>query len=552
MSAAFVIRLIYSWETSDVPFLRTLVGDAAGYYEWAKRLVGGDSVGSEPFYQAPLYPYVLGGIIALLGDDVGAIRLAQAIWGTLAVGLMTLAATRLFGKRAGLLAGIMLALYGPAIFFDGIIQKASLACFLVCGLLAAVSYGATTRRWFLPVVVGGAVGLVALTRENALLWAIVLAGWAWAGEGRGLWRRLARLCGFVLGLALILGPVGLRNWVIGGEWSISTFQAGTNFYIGNHYGADGRYQPLVRGQETARFERDDATRLAEEAVGKKLTPREVSGYWMSRAMHEIRSDLSAWLGLMARKMAMVWNRYEVADAESLHVYAESSVILSVLGRIWHFGVLCPLAVVGVIGTWSQRRRLWVYYLLIVTMALAVALFYVMARYRFPLVPLLIPFAAVGCVGVCDRLRRCEFRELALPAVVALVVALAVNWPLHDERRLNAMATMNAGIALAKLGDLQGATRYFESAVAGHPQSAEANNNLAQALAIQGDYARAGEHYNRALAAEAHLPGVFFNLGVSLERLGRRKKALDCYEQAVKRDASDAEARAAIARLRKEN
>ena len=58
-------------------------------------------------------------------------------------------------------------------------------------------------------------------------------------------------------------PVGVRNVVVADEWSLSTFQAGPNFYIGNSEDADGRYHPLVRGHETPAFERRDATELAE-------------------------------------------------------------------------------------------------------------------------------------------------------------------------------------------------------------------------------------------------------------------------------------------------
>jgi len=341
----------------------------------------------------------------------------------------------------------------------------------------------------------------------------------------------------------------LRNLAVSGEWSVSTFQAGPNFYIGNHRGADGRYQPLVRGHETPEFERDDATVLAQSATGRTLSARAVSWYWMGRAFDDIRGDPSGWVRLMGRKMLMVWNRYEVSDAESPYIYGESSLILGALGRVWNFGVLCPLAVVGIVGTWGERRRLWVYYALIVSMAVAVAAFYVLGRYRYPLAPLLIPFAAAGCVGLWDRLRGGDLRRLLLPTAVAAGVAVVVNWPVHDERRLNAMARMNVGVALAEAGELPAAESYFRRALADHPQSAEGHNNLAQALALRGNFTGAIEHYEAALALEPWLIGVDFNLGVALERVGRIEEALRAYERAATGDPSDAEARNAVARLR---
>jgi tetratricopeptide (TPR) repeat protein len=246
---------------------------------------------------------------------------------------------------------------------------------------------------------------------------------------------------------------------------------------------------------------------------------------------------------------MVWNRYEVSDVESQYLYAEYSILLRVLGRVWHLGILCPLAAIGVTLTLRQWRRLWVYYLLIASMACSVALFYVMARYRFPLVPLLIPFAAAGCVHGWRALRGGEHRRLLAPAAVAVVVAIVVNLPVHDERRLNAMAYMNLGVALAEEGDLGGAADYFQRAAQDHPQSAEAHNNLAQALALQGDHADAIPHYEAALALEPMLLGVEYNLGVALEGVGRLEEALKHYERAVEIDPSDVEARQAVGRLR---
>ena len=86
---------------------------------------------------------------------------------------------------------------------------------------------------------------------------------------------------------------------------MSTFQAGPNFYIGNHRGATGRYRPLVRGHETPTFERRDATMLAEREVGRTLSPREVSRHWLSRGMDDIRAAPGSWLLLMTKKSLMV-------------------------------------------------------------------------------------------------------------------------------------------------------------------------------------------------------------------------------------------------------
>ena len=71
----------------------------------------------------------------------------------------------------------MLALYPPAIFFDGILQKASLDLLLMTTLLwvVGVAQQQAGKRWF--AAAGVLVGAMALNRENAAVLVPVLALW---------------------------------------------------------------------------------------------------------------------------------------------------------------------------------------------------------------------------------------------------------------------------------------------------------------------------------------------------------------------------------------
>jgi tetratricopeptide (TPR) repeat protein len=251
---------------------------------------------------------------------------------------------------------------------------------------------------------------------------------------------------------------------------------------------------------------------------------------------------------MAKKFVMVFNDYEVADAESAIVYADSSWVLRAFGRVSRFGVVFPLAVLGLALTWRRWRDLWVFHALIASMVCAVAAFYVMARYRYPIVPLLIPFAAAGLVEGVRRVRMGRGSTLRWGCVVAVAACVLCWWPMFDRDRLDAMAWMNAGVAHAQIGEIEPATRYFRFAVEGNPESAEAHNNLGQALAIGGDFGGAILSYEAALSLEPGLIGASYNLGVALERVGRVAEALAQYRLAVEVDPSDEEARAAVGRL----
>ena len=180
---AFFLRCMNVMQTIQVPTLIELLGDARGYFEWAVRISDGDWYGTETFYQAPLYPYFLAVLIKVFGPSITAIRLVQMMLGVAGVALIGLAGRKLFSERIGLVSALMLAVYPPAIYYDGIIQKAAVATFLLSAFLAACVYLQCEKRWWYAVLTGATLGLLVLARENALLWTPLVPFWILLGMG---------------------------------------------------------------------------------------------------------------------------------------------------------------------------------------------------------------------------------------------------------------------------------------------------------------------------------------------------------------------------------
>src|SRR5262245_43306521 len=188
-AAALAARLVHVFQIRRAPFFDLLMGDARSYDAWAQRIAGGDWLGSGVFYQAPLYPYFIGGLYSIAGRDLMAVRLVQAVIGAASCVLLAQAAARLFSRTAGIVAGLSLAFYAPAIFFDGLIQKSVLDVFFVClalwlmsGIIAN-SQPSTRARW---VALGAAMGGLALTRENAVVLVGVILLWIMVSGGEPL------------------------------------------------------------------------------------------------------------------------------------------------------------------------------------------------------------------------------------------------------------------------------------------------------------------------------------------------------------------------------
>lgn len=549
-AVALFVRALHFAAMREALVYDVLICDAWGYDQWARRIAGGEWLGNEVFYQTPLYPYLLAIVYAAVGPSVWAVRIVQALLGAAACVMLARAGGRFFSERVGWLAGLTLALYPPAIFFDGILQKASLDLFLMTALVWATGALEPRARWFLVAACGLIAGLLTLNRENAaVLVPLVLAWVVWRSwnEPRSVRWRNALLYG--LAVSVVLVPVGLRNKLVGGTFLLTTSQMGSNFYIGNHRGASGCYEPLRTGRGDPRHESQDARLLAEEARGRELTPSEISDYWMERSWQDMAADPGGWLRLLAWKALLTWNTVELVDGEGPRVHAHDSLLLGGLSWVLHFGVLCPFAVLGVWWTRHDWRRLWILYAMLLSLATAVTVFYVFARYRYPLVPVATLFAAAGGVGLWDRIRgvtTSSRRELAGLGIVALLVALACNWPLrwlYDDE----VTYFNVGTALLDANRPADALQPLEHAAGLNPTAA-AFNNLGRAALAAGDMQRADASFGRALAIDPTLAVAWYGVGEVAQKQGELTRAAERYRKAAELDPRLAIARRALGRL----
>lgn len=506
VALALAARILHLLLARSVPLFDILIVDGRQYEAWARRIAAGDWVGTETFYQAPLYPYFLAVLKLAFGDGLWPIRIVQATLGALSCGLLFMAARNFVSHRVGVVAGVLLALYPPAIFFDGLVQKASVGGFIVVLVLWLVSRTQLKPTWPRFVALGCALGLLMLTREETLLLVPAIGAWVAFRFTRDTWPKRAGWAAlFVAGLALVLLPVGWRNYKVGGEFLITTSQAGTNFWIGNRPGADGRYAPLRPGRSDTSLERKDAVELAEIATGRKLTAKEVSDFWLyDNALAWIRDEPVAWVKLLCLKAALLVNWYEIPDAEDQYFYEVYEPPLALVSHVLHLGIVLPLCAAGIVLGWPRRRDLWVLMLMLAVLCAGVILFYVFARYRYPIVPIVIVFASVALVQGFALVRARGSRQLVAPGFALLATAVVSNWTIHARSSQIPMSHVNAGAALASV-------------------------DRADEAVVQ---------YRAALALDDDMPEAWSNLGVIYARLGRSKDALECIGKAVAQRPED--------------
>jgi tetratricopeptide (TPR) repeat protein len=550
---AIAVRAIHLLQMRESPLYQVLICDARQYDQWAERIASGQWLGgSEVFYQTPLYPYCLAIQYAVFGHSVWLVRIGQAVLGSLACVFLARAGSRFFSPPVGTLAGILLAVYPPSIFFDGIVQKASLDLVLMTSLLWVMAASQSRPRLVLFGAAGVLCGATTLNRENAAVLIPVLLAWvvalSWSQPAKTSFSRGLVFC---LAVAAVLLPVGLRNVYVGRVFTLTTAQMGPNFFIGNHLGASGVYEPLRASRGDPRYERDDARLLAEDDLKRSLSAREVSQYWLERSWADIKRDPMAWLRLLSWKWFLTWNSVELIDAESLGTHQRHSAVLNGLGWVLHFGVLCPLAV---LGAWWTRRdwpRLWPLYAILASLSVAVTLFYVFARYRYPLVPVVALFASAGLCGLWDRIRArglCDSRELVAGVMLFTAAAVACNWRLNQADSDDALTYFNVGTSLVEVGRPRDAMVLLKQAAALEPRQPATYVGLGRASAALGQLPQARIFFEQALRLNPNDGIAYFNLADVAARQGDQDRAVECLRQAIEFDSLLAPAYRALGRI----
>jgi tetratricopeptide (TPR) repeat protein len=216
-----------------------------------------------------------------------------------------------------------------------------------------------------------------------------------------------------------------------------------------------------------------------------MTPAEISGYWRDRALDDIAADPARWLKTEWNKALALVSRYEAPDNTGYALGAESSWLLALTPV--RFALVLPLALAGMLLAWRRRalvsasersgRRLLLGALL--GYACVVLVFCVTARYRMPVIPLLLVYAGslVGSFRRGDQLTV----VFALVVGVALTLAAETFGPLTEQERNQHLAVRYRNRALVALerGDAAAAGTDLERALRAHPGALKVYTDLAR-------------------------------------------------------------------------
>lgn len=385
------------------------VAAGGGYPQSGYLLQGGPTA-----IRGPGYPYLLGAVYAVSDDSATLGRLAGAALGTLSVLLLYLIAKRIWGRRVGLVAMGMGAVFPPLVLVSRDLVSESLFIALELGAVLCVlnfRRSGGELRWALAS--GALSGLAALTRNTGLALILPVA--------IGLWPRQ---------------PGPRRSSVLAPASAIACAAIAVTPWIARDAVEFGRFVPITTsgGIATAGTYNEDSFRDS-GTHGAWRDPQIVPAFaplFTTPGIDEATADVKlrhaaqdfAWQhpGYVAETAA--WNLlrlFEVAggsvvDARGQPV--EDRGIGSADPAVERIGIVVAvaLAVIGALAVVRSRRRgklprdgegrvpsgplfLWLVPILMLAVAAPIA---GLPRYRLPADPFLLILAAIGLVWLWDR------------------------------------------------------------------------------------------------------------------------------------------------------
>jgi 4-amino-4-deoxy-L-arabinose transferase-like glycosyltransferase len=357
-------------------FSHTPESDELAYMSMAFNLVNGnvivDNVGNYAMYNVGYPLFVLAPVFALFGEDILIARIFNLFLGGVSIALCYAVAKEAGAGRVGrLLAASIWALYLPASVYGVYLAKENLMVPLMLGVLwCALVLG---RRPSAKVAVSCGVlfGLIALT-GNAGLSLVGAVIFALVVMPASIHQRAIFLLLVLTVATVVCVPWIVRNMQVVGTPVLNT-NGGFNLYLGNNPTATGMFVSIA---DTPRGPTWQALRETGEVQASETLKVE--------AISWIKEHPTDFFTLALKKAAYFWMP-PVHEGKG-----KTSTTETFIRALWviQFFVLVVAATGSLTLPSLRTRRLVILWLAIACYTAVHMLFYVIFRYREPIMPLL--------------------------------------------------------------------------------------------------------------------------------------------------------------------
>ncbi len=526
--------------------------DEYRFMSLALEFVRGNWLGSHATFYSPGYSYLIAALFTFFPQTINTVFIFQILLGLMAVYILYRSACLLFEDRAvGLVSAAIAAVYAPFIFYECQVLR---SCVITYSSLFGFYFllrGWKKGRMKDLLCAGGMMGLSTVVQPNALPLFIVPG--LVVGKSRRNQGRIRGVLLFLLGMAILVLPLMLRNLAVGGEFVISS-QGLEVFWQGNAPDSSG---VGLGGLETEKT-------LLEESQGSIAKAAKIF-------LEHIRLYPKQYLDLYSNKIKMFFNGYEIPQGLNFDLFREKTMALKI-GL--DFSLIGPFALLGLFlmaGRYDGSR--WLYGFSAI-LSLSVILVHVLGRYRIPSVPyfilaagyasvwlfyqwrakrwraLFFAFCFLGFLGfwmrpdqkIIERYMGYRIRSIDYGNLASAYRSQAQGKPSPQREVLLQKASENYGMAchLSKANEVVAGYQFVRPIY--WLRRAEVLAELGRSDEAFSCYAEAAKGFEEALKISPGNVRVLTNLGHALGGLGRVEEAKAMFEEALRIQPDDAEAR----------
>jgi tetratricopeptide (TPR) repeat protein len=550
---ALALRVIYLLQIKANPhfFLPTM--DPLYHDAWAQNIAGGNWIGSKVFFRAPFYAYFLAIVYKIFGHSYIIPRVIQHLLGSFSCVLIYFLAKNLFNRNVAVVSGIIAATYGMLIYFEGeLLLDSFLVLFdlLLLLFLLRAKENPKISGW---LICGIILGFSAITRPNIL--AFIPFVWLWIflafRKEKTFKTILTYSASFLLGSILVISPITLRNVIAGEDMVLIASQGGINFYIGNNKNADGVSAIFYKEDWQYR----DFQQMAERETGQSLKSSEISNFYYRKGLDFYLKDPSAAFKLLVKKVYLFWSRLEISNNQNIYFFRQYSSLIRILPL--GFWLIGPLGLTGMIlsvralnrsrknrpGKMADgRKKILLPVLFILCYMATVVAFFVPARFRLPVIPLLLIFSGFSLVWLFERPREKKIAFLGTFLLPLIPFALLTNTNAYHLRVDDfSQAHFSLGNVYLKESKLDLALAEFNSVLATNPGYSRAHLNRGMVFFRRGDLEQAKEEFLAELGLNPNEPKAYNNLSAVYLQQGLHQKAEEMAEKAVELGGHQADA-----------
>ncbi len=359
--------------------------DEGSWESAAIALNSGQGFGDTPRH--PGYIVFLSAVFMVSGDgNITAVRLVQSILSALQIVLIFLLAQRIFEKElVSWLAAVFLTFYPYAVYHTAHLLCESFYSFMLTLLFYLIFSLLSRKRAVLFSIFGGAAfGAAVLTKSTVL--PVLPFIIAWFAVNRIGWKPSVI---FLIAAGLTILPRTVQNYKRYGEF-VPVNLSGSYFFQANN-------------PKTPQMEKD--TRELKEVYWyspewreiAKLPPIQADREYRRQSLEFIRENPGTVLHLMKLRFLHFWRLYPITKSKLRRTVAMLSS-----------GILLPLCWVGIILSLPHWRKTFVLLALIACFNLVHLIFLSMLRYRVPIDPFFLIFAAYASVELFTFVRNRYF------------------------------------------------------------------------------------------------------------------------------------------------